>query len=267
MQRYGISIKQVTDAVRGGNVETSGRMLEFGGTEYMVRGRGYARSISDFQNIVVATPQEGSPVRVMDLGDVVLGPDLRRGVADLDGDGDVISGIVIMRSGENALQVIDRVKAKLTEVEPGLPPGVRVLPIYDRSELIRQTISNVRWTIVEVMVTVVVIILLFLWHFPSAVIPLITMPAAVLLAFIPLRLMGVSANVMSLAGIAIAFGELIDASIVIVEQTHKRLEAWERAGSPGRQSDVVLAAVKQVARPHILCAACHSSVVIASAYA
>ena len=249
MQRYGVSIKQVTDAVRGGNVETSGRMLEFGGTEYMVRGRGYAKSISDFQNIVVATPEDGLPVRVMDLGEVVLGPDLRRGLADLDGNGDIVSGIVIMRSGENALQVIDRVKAKLKEIEPGLPKGVKVLPIYDRSDLIRQTVGSVRLTILEVVATVVLIILIFLWHFPSAIIPLITMPAAVLLAFIPLRLMGVSANVMSLAGIAIAFGELIDASIVIVEQTHKRLEEWERGGSRGRQSDIVLAAVKQVARP------------------
>ena len=249
LQRYGIPISRVVDAVREGNDETSGRVLEFGGTEYMVRGHGYARSLADFQDIVVATPEDGSPIRVKDLGEVVWGPDLRRGVADLDGNGDVVSGIVIVRSGENTLKIIDRVKAKLQEIEPGLPRGVKVIPIYDRSGLIHQTVSNAKLTIVEVLATVVLIILIFLWHFPSALIPLITMPVAVLLSFIPLRLMGISANVMSLAGIAIAFGELIDASIVVVEQTHKKLEEWERAGRPGRQTDVVLAAVKQVAGP------------------
>ena len=249
LQRYGLSITQVIEAVRGGNSETSGRMLEFGGTEYMVRGRGYAKTLADFQNILVATPQDGAPIRIKDLGEVVWGPDLRRGVADLDGNGDVVSGIVVMRSGENALQVIDRIKTKLKEIEPGLPAGIKVTPIYDRSDLIHRTIGNVKLTMFEIVITVVLIILIFLWHFPSAVIPLITMPVAVLLSFIPLRLMGISANVMSLAGLAIAFGELIDASIVVVEQTHKGLEQWERAGSPGRQRDVVLAAIKQVAAP------------------
>ncbi len=249
LQQYGVSITQVVDAVRGGNEETSGRMLEFGGTEYMVRGRGYAKSLDDFRNIVVTTPQEGVPIRVRDLGEVVWGPDLRRGVADLDGNGDVVSGIVISRSGENALQVIDRVKAKLKEIEPGLPPGIEVRPVYDRSELIHRTVSSVEWTILEVVITVSLIILIFLWHVPSAVIPLITMPVAVLIAFIPLRMMGVSANVMSLAGIAIAFGELIDASIIIAEQCHKRLEQWEKSGCPGRRTEVVMGAMKEVVGP------------------
>jgi len=249
LRGYGVSVPQVADAVRQGNSETTGRLLEFGGTEYMVRGRGFAQNSSDFENIVVSTPQDGTPIRVKDLGQVSLGPEIRRGVTDLDGRGEAVSGIVIMRSGENALDVIDRVKAKLKEIEPGLPVGVKIDPIYDRSELIHRTISNVQLTILEVVVTVVLIILVFLWHFPSAAIPLVTMPAAVLLSFIPLRMLGISANVMSLAGVAIAFGELIDASIVVVEQTHKRLEQWERAGRPGRQKDVVLAAVKEVAGP------------------
>jgi Cu(I)/Ag(I) efflux system membrane protein CusA/SilA len=251
LQRYGITITQVIDAVRGGNNEASGRMLEFGGSEYVVRGRGYAKSLADFQNIVVAIPENGLPLRVKDLGEVVWGPDIRRGLTDLDGNGNIVSGIVIMRSGENALQVIDRVKARLKEIEPGLPDGIKVVTIYDRSELIHRTIDSVRLTIVEVAITVVLIIVIFLWHFPSVVIPLITMPAAVLLSFIPLRLMGISANVMTLAGVAIAFGELVDASIVVVEQTHKRLEQWEQEGSPGRHCDVVLNAVQQVAGPLI----------------
>lgn len=249
LRGYGLTIAQVVDAVRGGNSESSGRLLDFGGTEYMVRGRGYATSIEDFRNIVVATPQDGSPIEVKDLGEVVVGPDLRRGVADLNGAGEVVSGIVIMRSGENALQVIDRVKTRLKEIEPSLPPGVKIVPVYDRSQLIHRTIDSTTETILEVVVTVALIIIVFLWHFPSAAIPLITMPAAVLISFIPLRLMGISVNVMSLAGVAIAFGELIDASIVVVEQTHKKLERWERDGSLGKHRDVVLSAVKEVAGP------------------
>ena len=249
LQAYGIPISQVVNAVREGNNETSGRMIEFGGAEYMVRGRGYATSLEDFGNIVVTTPQDGTPIRIRDVGQVVNGPDIRRGIADLNGSGEVVSGIVIMRSGENALDVIDRVKAKIKEIEPGLPAGIRIVPIYDRSQLIHQTIGTAQITIIEVVITVALIILVFLWHFPSAAIPLVTMPAAVLLSFIPLRLMGISANVMSLAGIAIAFGELIDASIIVVEQTHKRLEQWDMAGRPGRHRDVVLAAVKEVAGP------------------
>jgi len=249
LQGYGIPISQVVNAVREGNSETTARLLDFGGTEYMVRGRGYATSIDDFENIVVATPAEGAPIRVKDLGEVVEGPDLRRGVTDLNGTGEVVSGVVVMRSGENALEVIDRVKGRLKEIESSLPAGVKIVPIYDRSQLIHRTISSVQETILEVVVTVVLIILVFLWHFPSAAVPLLTMPAAVLISFIPLRYMGISVNVMSLAGVAIAFGELIDASIVVVEQTHKKLEQWQKAGSPGRHRDVVLAAVKEVAGP------------------
>jgi Cu(I)/Ag(I) efflux system membrane protein CusA/SilA len=249
LQGFGIPISQVVSAVREGNNETTARLLDFGGTEYMVRGRGYATSIEDFQNIVVAMAAGGAPIRIKDLGEVVEGPDLRRGVSDLNGAGEVVSGVVIMRSGENALDVIGRVKDRLKEIEPSLPPGVKIVPIYDRSVLIHRTISSVQETIIEVVVTVVLIILVFLWHFPSAAVPIITMPAAVLLSFIPLRYLGISVNVMSLAGVAIAFGELIDASIVVVEQTHKKLEQWQRAGSPGRHRDVVLAAVKEVAGP------------------
>lgn len=249
LRAYGITIAQVVNAVRAGNNESSARMLDFGGTEFMVRGRGYAASSDDFGNIAVTTSEDGAVIRVRDLGEVVEGPDLRRGVADLDGTGEVVSGIVLMRSGENALEVIDRVKARLKEIEPGLPSGVKVVPIYDRSELIHRTIDSTKETILEVVITVVLIVLVFLWHFPSASIPLVTMPAAVLLSFIPFRMLGISVNVMSLAGVAIAFGELIDASIVVVEQTHKKLEQWEKSGRPGSHTDVVLSAVKEVARP------------------
>ncbi|MBP7148890.1 MAG: efflux RND transporter permease subunit [Acidobacteria bacterium] len=249
LQEFGIPIERVVEAVRAGNDETGGRLLEFGGTEYMVRGRGYARSLEDFGEIVLEADRDGRPIRVRDVGQVALGPDLRRGLADLDGSGEVVSGIVVMRSGENALDVIRRVKTKLAEVEPGLPPGVKVVPVYDRSELIARSIANVERTGLEVIVTVVLVIVLFLWHFPSAIIPILTIPAAVLLAFIPFRLLGISANIMSLTGVVIAFSELIDASIVVVEQTHKKLELWEREGRRRDYREVVLGAVKEVAGP------------------
>ncbi len=249
LQAFGLSISRVVDAVRTGNSETGGRLLEFGGTEYMVRGRGYARSIRDFENIVVTASETGTPIRVKDIGQVVLGPDLRRGVADLDGSGDVVSGIVIMRHGQNALDVIERVKAKIREIEPGLPPGVKIVPIYDRSDLILRSIDNLKSTIVEVILTVVLVIFLFLWHIPSAMIPVITIPVAVLLSFIPFRMMGITANIMSLGGIAIAIGALVDAAIVVVEQTHKNLELWDRTGRKEDYRTVVVNAVKQVAGP------------------
>jgi len=249
LRAYGIPVSRVVEVVRGGNNESSGRLLEFGGTEYMVRGRGYARSLEDFENIPLNVSSTGSQIRIKDVGEVVMGPDLRRGVADLDGTGEVVSGIVVMRDGENALDVIDRVKAKIKEIEPGFPAGVKIVPTYDRSELIHNAIGTAKETITEVVITVVLIILVFLWHFPSAAIPIATMPVAVLLAFIPFRMLGISANIMSLAGVAIAFSELVDASIVVAEQTHKKLELWEKTGRTRDSREIVLAAIKEVAGP------------------
>jgi Cu(I)/Ag(I) efflux system membrane protein CusA/SilA len=249
LQAYGIPIRRVVEAVRSGNEEAGGRLLEFGGTEYMVRGRGYATTLEEFGNIVLQANADGTPIRVKDVGQVVEGPELRRGVADLDGKGEVVSGIIVMRSGENALAVIDRVKQKIAEVTPALPEGVKIVPVYDRSEFIHRAISNVNSTIFQVVVTVVLIILIFLWHFPSAAIPIVTMPVVVLASFIPFRYLGINANIMSLAGVAIAFSELVDASIVVVEQTHKKLEIWEKGGRRGDYRAVILSAVKEVAGP------------------
>ncbi len=247
LRNYKLSIQRVVEAVRGGNAETAGRLIEFGGTEYMVRGRGYAKSVSDFESIVVSASESGTPVRIRDIGHVTVGPDLRRGVADLDGAGEVVSGIVVMRQGENAVDVIDRVKERIRQIKPGLPSGMEIVPIYDRSVLIRGAIDNVSETLVEVVLTVVFIVLLFLWHVPSALIPLITIPVAVLVAFIPFSAMGITANIMSLGGIAIAMGELVDAAIVVVEQTHKKLEQAQRDGSTRDYHQVVLEAVREVA--------------------
>ncbi|MFB3887836.1 MAG: efflux RND transporter permease subunit, partial [Thermodesulfobacteriota bacterium] len=249
LKAYGIPIGRVGEAVRRGNNDTGGRLIEFGGTEYMIRGRGYARSLQDFEEIVLAISESGTPIRIKDVGQVVVGPDIRRGIADLDGEGEVVSGIVVMRHGQNALDVIKRVKAKLKEVEAGLPEGVEVIPVYDRSDLILRAIDNLKTTVIQEIVTVVFVILIFLWHLPSGIIPAITIPVAVLLSFIPFRLMGVSANIMSLGGIAIAIGALDDAAIVVVEQTHKSLEHWEEGGRKGDYRGVVINAVKQVGGP------------------
>jgi Cu(I)/Ag(I) efflux system membrane protein CusA/SilA len=249
LQAYNIPISKVISAVREGNNDVGGRLVEFTGREYMVRGRGYAKSTSDLEQVVLATSSSGVPVTVRDIGNVVLGPDLRRGVSDLNGQGEVVSGIIVMRQGENALRVIDRVKAKLKEIEPGLPPGVKVVTAYDRSELILASIDNLKRTLIEELAIVSIIILIFLWHIPSAIIPIVTIPVAVTIAFIPMRMMGLTSNIMSLGGIAIAVGAMVDAAIVVVEQTHKKLEEWQRTGRKEDYHTVVINAVKEVGGP------------------
>lgn len=249
LRAHRLPISRVVDAVRGGNNDAGGRIVEFGGTEYMVRGRGYARSIEDIEDLVLSDDGEGSPVRIKDVGRVSRGPDLRRGATDLDGAGEAVSGIVIMRAGENALDVIDRVKDKLRALEPGLPSGVTVEPIYDRSVLVKNAVGGLRRTLVEIMITVAFVIVLLLRHIPSAMIPILTIPVAVLVSFIPFQMMGMTANIMSLGGIAIAVGALVDASIVVVEQSHRRLEVWQEGGAIGDPRPAVIEAIKEVGPP------------------
>jgi Cu(I)/Ag(I) efflux system membrane protein CusA/SilA len=247
---YKIPIDKVVDAVAKSNNDIGARLVEFSGREYMVRGRGYIKSVSDIQQAVVGTnPATGTPILVRDLGTTTLGPDLRRGVAELDGQGEVVGGVVIMRFGENAEKVIERVKAKLDELKPTLPPGLEVVPTYDRSELIDRSIENLRGTLIEELTIVSLVIMLFLWHIPSAMVPIITIPLALLLSFIPMHLMGLTANIMSLGGLAIAIGAMVDAAIVVVEQTHKKLEHWEAEGRPGDYKEVIISAVKEVGGP------------------
>jgi len=184
---------------------------------------------------------------VRDIGQVVLGPDIRRGIADLDGKGDVVGGVVILRSGENALRVIDRVKAKLEQIEPSLPPGVKIVSTYDRSELILRSIDTLKHTLFEEIGIVSMVILVFLWHIPSALIPILTIPTTVLISFIPMKATGVTSNIMSLGGIAIAIGAMVDAAIVVVEQTHKKLEIWDAEGRKRDYHEVVIEAIQEVA--------------------
>jgi Cu(I)/Ag(I) efflux system membrane protein CusA/SilA len=244
---YDVPLPRLVDAIRRSNDEVGGRLLEFAGTEFMVRGRGYVRSVADIENVAVGVEAaSGTPILVKQLATVALGPDLRRGVADLDGLGDTVGGIVVMRHGENALAVIDRVKTKLAELAPTLPAGVTVVTTYDRSGLIRGSIATLVDALTEEMLIVSAVILLFLWHIPSAVIPIVTIPVAVFLAFIPLYFLGLTSNIMSLAGIAISIGVLVDGAIVEVENAYKRLEEWVAGGRQGDYHAVRLKALTEV---------------------
>ncbi len=243
---YKLPLRDVVEAIRQANNEVGGRLLEFAGAEYMVRGRGYARSIADFESIVLKTTGQGVPVRLADVARVELGPEIRRGVADLDGLGDHVGGIVIMRHGENALNVIKLVKAKLEELKPSLPEGVEVVTTYDRSDLIKRAIKTLTHELTVEMIIVAAVILIFLWHIPSALVPIFTIPISVLLAFIPLYWMGVTVNIMSLAGIAISIGVLVDGAIVEVENAYNKIHRWMEEGRPGDFHQVRLSALQEV---------------------
>jgi Cu(I)/Ag(I) efflux system membrane protein CusA/SilA len=247
---YNIPINIVSDAIQKSNNDVGGRLVEFTGREYMVRGRGYIRSLDDIgKTVIMVNAQTGTPVLVSDVATITFGPDMRRGVAELDGKGEVVGGVVIMRYGENAQKVIERTKEKLNDLKSTLPPGVKLVTTYDRSELIDRAVDNLRHTLIEELVIVSLVIMIFLWDLRSAIVPIITIPVTVILAFIPMQWMGMTANIMSLGGIAVAIGALVDASVVMVEQTHKKLEHWEAEGRPGPSHAVVIAAVKEVGGP------------------
>ena len=245
MASYRITIDKVISAVKSANIEGGGRLVEYSGREYMIRGRGYAKTTQDLESAVLKS-ENGTPVRLGDVATVSLGPDIRRGLADLDGKGDAVGGIVVMRQGENALHVIDRVKEKLESLKASLPAGVEVVPVYDRSTLIERAIATVKDKLVEEMIVVSLVILVFLWHIPSAIIPIITIPLSVALAFIPMLLFGQNANLMSLAGIAISIGILVDGAIVEVENAYKKLEHWNSSGRVGDFHKVRLEALLEV---------------------
>lgn len=245
---YGIPLRQVSDAVRKSNNEVGGRLIEWSGAEYMVRAHGYVRSKADLEQVVLKAAN-GTPVRLADVADVQLGPELRRGIAELDGKGEVAGGVVVMRHGENAMNVIRGVKQRLAQLAPSLPKGVQIVTTYDRSELIAASIHTLKHELLIEMLIVSLVILLFLWHIPSAMIPIFTLPAAVILAFIPMRLFGINANIMSLGGIAVAIGALVDAAVVVVENAHKKLEAWESGGRVGDYTEVLITAIQEVGRP------------------
>ncbi len=224
---YGLGIEELAAAVRASNDESGGRVIEWGGAEAMVRVRGYAREIEDFEQVVVRVGPGGVPVRLGDVARVDWGPEMRRGVADFDGLGDHVGGIVVMRHGENAKNVIERVRERLEEMRPTLPEGVEVVTTYDRSLLIDRAIDTLKHELTVEMIVVSLVVLLFLWHLPSAIVPILTIPISVLLAFIPLYHFGITINIMSLAGIAISIGVLVDGAIVEVENAYNRIHLWQ----------------------------------------
>ena len=245
---YGIPLMQVSDAVRKSNNEVGGRLIEWSGAEYMVRAHGYIRSKSDLEQIVLKSAN-GTPVRLTDVAEVQLGPELRRGIAELDGKGEVAAGVVVMRHGENAMNVIRAVKQRLAQIAPSLPKGVQIVTTYDRSQLIEESIRTLKSELLIEMLIVSVVILIFLWHVRSALIPIFTLPAAVILSFIPMRIFGINANIMSLGGIAVAIGALVDAAVVVVENAHKKMEAWESGGRRGDFKEVLIKGIQEVGRP------------------
>lgn len=243
---YGIPFSEVVRAVRESNEDVGGRALEVAGHEYIVRGRGYVRAQEDLESIPLKVGPGGTPVLLRDVGVVSLGPEPRRGLAELDGRGEVVGGIVVMRYGENALDVIEAVKARLAEVEKSLPAGVKVVITYDRSQLIEESVATLRKALIEEMLVVSIVIFLFLLHVRSALVPVITLPIAALLAFIPMYYQGLTINIMSLGGIIVAVGAMVDASMILIENIHKRLEEWEAAERPEPRKEVIIRAMQEV---------------------
>ncbi|MHB1380557.1 MAG: efflux RND transporter permease subunit, partial [Desulfurivibrionaceae bacterium] len=247
LQAYNLPITSVMEAIRQSNKDVEGRVLEFSGVEYMVRGRGYLKGLADLENIAVGGSGVGTPVLLKDVASIQLGPEIRRGLAELDGRGEVAGGIVVVRFGENVLTVLDRVKEKIREsIEPSLPEGVKIVTTYDRSELIHRAIDTLTEELLKISLAVSVVCLVFLFHLPSALVVIFTLPVAIIVSFICMYYLGVTANIMSLSGIAIAIGAMVDASIIMVENAHKKLEEWEHAGRPGNRAEVIIEAAKEV---------------------
>jgi Cu(I)/Ag(I) efflux system membrane protein CusA/SilA len=246
LRAYGIPLRDVVAAVRSANHETGGGVFEIAGHEQVIRGRGYVRTLSDLEQVALRADVRGAPVFLRDVATVAFGPDMRRGLAELDGEGEAVGGIVVMRWGENALAVIDAVKERLESMRAGLPEGVEIATTYDRSGLIRAAIETLRHTLFEEMAVVSIVIFVFLLHARSALIPILTIPIGITLAFVPMLYQGLNANIMSLGGIAVAIGAMVDAAIIVVENVHKRLEAWEADGRPGDRAEVILHAMQEV---------------------
>jgi copper/silver efflux system protein len=252
LSAHGIPLSDLVARVKSSNGDVGGKTFEVSTTEYFVRGRGYFKGIADIENVVLKV-ENGTPVYVKNVGSVHLGGGLRRGVAELDGKGEAVGGIVVMRYGENALTVIDGIKRKIDNIKSSLPPGVRIVPTYDRSELINRSIATLREKLIEECIVVALVCLVFLWHVRSALVAIITLPIAILASFIPMFYSHLTSNIMSLGGIAIAIGAMIDAAIIMVENAHKSLEQFRedhgREPNNGERIEVIVAAAKTVGRP------------------
>ncbi len=249
---YNIPLKRVIQAVRESNNDVGGRVIEMASTEFMLRGRGYIKSLHDIENTALGSDGKGTPIYIRNVANVHLGPDMRRGIAELDGKGEVVGGIVVMRYGENALKVIDRVKEKIEQIKPSLPPGMEIVTTYDRSDLIHRSIDTLTEKLIEESIIVSLVCLLFLFHFRSALVAILTLPIAILFSFVPMYYMDLTSNIMSLGGIAIAIGAMVDAAIVMIENAHKRLEhARENSKelTSGDHFAIIVQAAKEVGKP------------------
>jgi Cu(I)/Ag(I) efflux system membrane protein CusA/SilA len=244
---YDLPLSKIRMAIQRSNRDVGGRVIEMAETEFMIRGLGYIKSIDDVKNIAVGVDQAGTPILIKDIATVSIGPELRRGVAELDGEGEVVGGIIVMRLGENALETIKRVKKKLDELKQGLPKDVEIVPVYDRSGLILRAIATLRRKLTEEMVAVALVCLIFLLHLRSAFVAIFTLPVGILISFIIMYRMGINANIMSLGGIAIAIGVMVDASVVMVENAHKHFEQVRaRGANPLNRSGIILQACREV---------------------
>jgi Cu(I)/Ag(I) efflux system membrane protein CusA/SilA len=238
---------RIVAAIRAANQETGGSVVEMGEAEYMVRATGYLRSLDDFRAIPVGLGESATPILLKDVASVQIGPEIRRGIAELDGQGEVVGGVVLLRSGKNALETIEAVKAKLEALAPGLPRGVEIVPVYDRSNLIKRAVATLRDRLVEEFVVVALVCVLFLWHLRSSLVAIITLPLGVLAAFVVMHYQGINANIMSLGGIAIAVGAMVDAAVVMIENAHKKLEAWRHAQARDPQGEERLKLIGEAA--------------------
>ena len=231
---FGVTHQEVVEAIRQGNAETGGSVLELAETEYMVRANGYLTELDDFRAVPIRAAAGGVPVQLGDVATIQIGPEMRRGIAELNGEGEVVGGVVILRSGGNARAVIAAVRDRLETLTAGLPPGVEVVPVYDRSELIDRAVENLSTKLIEEFLVVAIVCGLFLWHARSALVAILTLPLGVLAAFILMHLQGINANIMSLGGIAIAVGAMVDAAVVMIENAHKHIERWEHENPDAR---------------------------------
>jgi Cu(I)/Ag(I) efflux system membrane protein CusA/SilA len=245
LRSYGVPLMKVVQAIRDSNRDVGGRAVEMAETEYMVRGRGYLRGKADIEDLVVKA-ERGTPVLIRDIARVELGPDERRGIAELNGEGEVVSGIATARYGQNALEVIRNVKEKLAEIAPGLPAGVSIATVYDRSELIERAIATLKTTLIEESIIVALVCLIFLMHARSALVAILMLPVGVLIAFIAMRALGMNSNIMSLGGVAIAIGAMVDAAIVMIENAHKHIERLKEGHTDAERAEAIIAAGKEV---------------------
>ena len=244
---FNIPIMALMDAVKKSNRDVEGRVLEFSGIEYMIRGRGYIKGLKDLENIAVGTNGQGTPILLKDVATVKIGPEIRRGIAELDGKGEVAAGIVVVRFGQNVLDVIERVKERIKkDVAPSLPKGVEIVTTYDRSDLIKRSVDTLKEEIIKLAIAVSVVCIVFLFHLPSAFVVILTLPIAIIISFICMYYLRITSNIMSLSGIAIAIGAMVDASIIMVENAHKKLEEWEEQGRPGNRTEVIIEAAREV---------------------